>query len=277
MILELLLKKVHNEREREGEILMKKILFSLLTLFFFGFFSSLAIAGELFFENPSVDVGNALMVNTTIEVSLGEVTLTGGATKLMEGEFQYSSNEWKPLVSYQVKDTVGELKIEIPTNIHFSLFSFRDLSHKTLIHLNDFIPMNLFFKVGAGKSQLDLASMELETLNIEAGMGEMDIDLEGNTSLSRLNVKIGVGEATIDLRGNWTRDLESRIISGLGQVTLLLPQNIGVKVETKRGLGSIDASNLNVNGNIYTNQQFGKTDPTLNIYLESGIGKVNLN
>jgi len=195
----------------------------------------------------------------------------------MEGEFRYSSPEWKPLISYQVKNAVGELNVEIPTNINFSLFSFKDKTYKTLIHLNDELPMNLFFKVGAGKSQLDLASMELETLNIEAGMGEMDIDLEGNTSLSRLNVKIGVGEATIDLRGNWTRDLESRIISGLGQVTLLLPQNIGVKVETKRGLGSIDASNLNVNGNIYTNQQFGKTDPTLNIYLESGIGKVNLN
>ena len=124
MILELLLKKVHNEREREGEILMKKILFSLLTLFFFGFFSSLAIAGELFFENPSVDVGNALMVNTTIEVSLGEVTLTGGATKLMEGEFRYFSYDWKPSISYQVKNSVGELKVEISTNINFPFFNF---------------------------------------------------------------------------------------------------------------------------------------------------------
>ncbi len=256
---------------------MKRKFFFLLTLFTLCFFPQLVTAEELIIENPVIEVGDAQVVNATIEVSFGDITLTGGATKLMEGEFRYSSPEWKPLISYQVKNAVGELNVEIPTNINFSLFSFKDKKYKTIMHLSDDLPMNLFFKVGAGKSQLDLASMELETLSIEAGIGEMVIGLEGNTSLSRLNVKIGVGEATIDLRGKWTQDLDSRIISGLGQVTILLPQNIGVKVETKRGIGSIDASNLNVSGNIYTNQQFGKTDSTLNIYLESGIGKVNLN
>ncbi|NLJ48612.1 MAG: hypothetical protein GX428_03370 [Candidatus Atribacteria bacterium] len=255
---------------------MKRILFSLLTLFFFGFFPYLAVAEEWSSENSSVEIGNALMVNTTVEISLGDITLTGGATKLMGGEFQYPSIEWKPLISYQVKNMVGELKIQIPTNTHFSLFRFRDLNHKTLIRLNDFVPMNLFFKVGAGKSQVDLGSMTLETLTIEAGAGEVMIDLKENTSLSRFHLKTGVGKVTIDLRGNWLQDVDSKIISGLGEVTLFLPQNIGVRVETKRGLGAIDASHLIVNGNIYTNQLYGKTQPTLNIYLESGIGKVNL-
>jgi hypothetical protein len=272
----LLLKKVHNEREREGDLLMKRMFISLFTLFIFGFFPRLAIAEELMIENPSIEIDDALVVNATIEVSFGDITLTGGATKLMEGEFRYSSHEWKPLISYQVKNMVGEFKVEIPANINFSLFSFRDKSHKTLISLNDLVPMNLFFKVGASKSQLNLSSMALETLTMEAGVGEVVIDLKGNTSLSRLKVKTGVGEATIDLRGNWKQDIDSKIISGLGEVTIFLPQNIGVRVETKRGLGAIDASNLTVNGNIYTNQQYGKTSPTLNIYLESGIGKINL-
>ena len=110
---------------------MKRMLISLFTLFIFGFFPRLAIAEELMIENPSIEIDDALVVNATIEVSFGDITLTGGATKLMEGEFRYSSLNGN-LISYQVKNMVGELKVEIPANINFSLFSFRDKSQQTL-------------------------------------------------------------------------------------------------------------------------------------------------
>ena len=42
------------------------------------------------------------------------------------------------------------------------------------------------------------------------------------------------------------------------------------------GNNNVAPTNLTVNGNIYTNQLYGKTSSTLNIYLEWGIGKVNL-
>lgn len=260
----------------ESELPMKRKLIFLLFIFILGFFSSIVFADELIIENPKIEVGNAQVVNAAIEISFGDITISGGATKLLEGEFRYFSYEWKPSISYQVRNSVGELKVEISTNINFPFFNFKDKNYISLIHLNNFIPMNLFVKVGAGRSQLDLTSMALETLIVESGVGEVNIDLEGNTSISRLNVKTGLGKTTIDLRGSWEKNVDAKISSGVGEVTVLLPQKIGVKIETEKGLGEIDATNLTVNGNIYTNQLYGKTSSTLKIYLEWGIGKVNL-
>jgi hypothetical protein len=47
-------------------------------------------------------------------------------------------------------------------------------------------------------------------------------------------------------------------------------------VEVEGGIGSVDASFLNKNGNIYTNDAYGKTPVSLDIRIEAGIGSIDL-
>ena len=42
----------------------------------------------------------------------GELTLTGGADRLMEGEFSYNVSDWKPEVSYDASGEEGEFAVK---------------------------------------------------------------------------------------------------------------------------------------------------------------------
>jgi predicted membrane protein len=87
---------------------------------------------------------------------------------------------------------------------------------------------------------------------------------------------MGAGRVTLDLTGNWQQDMDASIDGGIGELTLRLPSDIGVRVEVDTGIGSVDASGLTKDGDTYTNDAFGESDVTLRINIEAGVGKINL-
>jgi predicted membrane protein len=87
---------------------------------------------------------------------------------------------------------------------------------------------------------------------------------------------MGAGDITIDLTGDWQDDLDAIIQGGLGQMTLKLPSDVGVRLNVQTGIGSVDASGLSKDGNIYTNDAYGNSDVSLRIEIDGGVGKINL-
>jgi len=85
-----------------------------------------------------------------------------------------------------------------------------------------------------------------------------------------------VGETTVELLGDWKKDLQANIKGGIGKATLRLPVNVGVRVESDKGIGSVSARGLRKEGNIYTNESYGKSKVTLNIHVQAGIGEIQL-
>ena len=67
--------------------------------------------GKLQRETKSVDPENARSVSAQLKMGAGELTLTGGADQLMEGDFSYNVADWKPKVSYDVSGEKGELVV----------------------------------------------------------------------------------------------------------------------------------------------------------------------
>jgi hypothetical protein len=67
--------------------------------------------GELQRQSKSVDVEQARSVRTDLEISAGELNLTGGADRLMEADFSYNVADWEPEVNYEVSGDRGELSV----------------------------------------------------------------------------------------------------------------------------------------------------------------------
>jgi predicted membrane protein len=86
----------------------------------------------------------------------------------------------------------------------------------------------------------------------------------------------GVGDISVDLTGNWSRSAEITIRAGAGALTLRLPDDVGVEVETRGGLANIEAYGLRQMGSTYTNDAFGETEIELVINVVTGIGNVRL-
>jgi len=78
----------------------------------------------------------------------------------------------------------------------------------------------------------------------------------------------------VDLTGDWKNDLDARIQGGVGQATIRLPEDTAVRVQASGGIGQIQAGSLKKDGEAYVND--AKTDVTLRVTVEAGIGQIRL-
>jgi Cell wall-active antibiotics response 4TMS YvqF len=112
-------------------------------------------------------------------------------------------------------------------------------------------------------------------LVVNIGAGESDLDLDSLT-LTGLDLQMGAGETTVDLTGDYDRDFDASIQGGVGEATVMLPSEIGVRARAEGGLGKINAVGLEKKGASYVNDAYGDSDVTLDVDVQSGVGEINL-
>lgn len=105
------------------------------------------------------------------------------------------------------------------------------------------------------------------------GARESDLDLD-SLALEGLDLKIGAGQTMVDLKGDYEQDLAASIHGGVGEATIMLPSEIGVRAEG--GIGKINAEGLDKEGDSYVNDAYGNSEVTVNVEVQGGVGEINL-
>ena len=221
-------------------------------------FASLACAGlvtqggETITDTQSVSLDGAASVHARIVLGVGELSVSGGTENLMDATLRYKAQEWQPEVSYTRNVDKGELLVQQPDR-SLTLFD-HDVDNTWDILLNNSVPLDLEIDTGTGRTVLDLQELNLTSLSVDAG----------------------TGSTAIDLNGDWDHDVNVTISSGAGALDLKLPSGMGVQVQADQGLGGINTSGLDKNGENYVNQSFGQAASTLYIQIDAGAGSINL-
>lgn len=200
-----------------------------------------------------VERGDAGTVRADVRMGVGEVNIEGGASELLEADFTYNVDAWKPEVSYNISGSEGRLLVEQPGDSSEGIPD-GNIKYEWDLKLNDDTPLNLNVGLGVGNSTLDMQGL----------------------SLNRLDVEVGVGEATIDLTGDWKESFDVGIRGGVGKTTIYLPEGVGVRVVTQTGIGAIDVHGLIRNGDVYTNSSYETSDVILDISVLGGVGSIDL-
>jgi hypothetical protein len=235
---------------RSGEGLAIFVLIILLCFVFFrargrGFSH---VGSRVAHESKSVDAQGADTVRMFVEMPAGDLRISGGATKLLDAEFDYDESEGQPEVSYDAKE--GRLKITQGGG-HPHIGNTRN---NWALRLNNDV---------------------VRELNLEMGAGRGDLILNG-TRLTKVDVQLGAGDLTTDLTGDWKQDVTVRLEGGAGRATVRLPKGVGVRVRASGGIGSIDVEGLRSEGGYYVNSAYGKSPVTMNVTVEGGVGQIRL-
>ena len=213
--------------------------------------SSAPKVGELQNESRTVELGDAKPARVEVNFGAGDLKVSSGAEKLMEADFTYNVAKLKPEVDY----SNGTLVVKQPdTNGAPSLQNINDFRNEWDLNFSNDVPMDLSVNMGAGSSNLQFAGL----------------------SLTGLDVTLGAGTSTVDLSGDWAQDLNVAIDTGAANITVILPKDVGVRVEVDRGPTVINASDLTQDGDVYTNAAYGTSNVTLLITIKTGIGQLNL-
>ncbi len=198
----------------------------------------------------SIDLDSSEMVRVDLHIGAGELNVTGGASKLVEGSFTYNVPAWKPQVTWVPSSFRGLLTIEQPhAGPHAGNSEYR-----WNLQLNDSKPMDVTVHLGAGEANLRLGSLNLRGIDVEMGVGKLDLDL----------------------RGVPRNDYSVRIKGGVGEATVYLPPDAGISAVARGGIGGIRAEGLDKDGDHYTNSAWGKAGRRIRVDVQGGIGQINL-
>jgi hypothetical protein len=201
-------------------------------------------------ESQTVNLKGAKAARVVVHMPSGLLSIDGGADELMQAEFTQGSGWSAPSVDYSVDKAFGTLTIDQQSASQF----FGHSDNIWRLKLSHDVPLELEVDVGAGRSDLNLAKIDL----------------------TRLQLNIGAGQVNVDLTGERSKDLQAQIHGGVGEAIVRLPKDVGVVANVHGGLGSIDVHGLKEEDGQYVNAAYGKSPNTLHLTVEGGIGHIRL-
>jgi len=201
-------------------------------------------------ESRSIERGKAEMVRVDLHMGAGELKARSGTSHLFDGDFTYNSNFCKPEVRYDESSFRGHLEIQPPSNTA---------------------------KLGNNKCAWDVRFSEEVPLdlNVHFGAGEARLDL-GHLDLRSLTINMGVGQLTVDLRGQPKHDYDVQVHGGVGEAIVHLPTDVAVIATAHGGIGGIDVRGLHKDGDRWINETSRHGNSTIRVSVNGGIGHIQL-
>ncbi len=196
-------------------------------------------------EMRSIPLDPSEFVRADLRMGAGELWIRGGSSKLMDAEFSYRRLRMRPEVRYDS----GHLTVEEPSG-----FGASEGRYRWNLAFNNDKPLELNVDFGAGRGQLELGSL----------------------TLRRVDIHMGVGQLHIDLRGEPKNDYRVSVHGGVGELTIYLPERVGVDAEVHGGIGGIDARGLEKRGDRYVNAAYEHAKTTVELEVHGGIGAIHL-
>ena len=185
-----------------------------------------------------------------LNISAGELKIQGGSDKLIDGNFSFNVPDWRPQVRSSVNGLHAAITVQQPTGAG----AIGDQKNIWELELNDKVLLDLALHCGAGEAKMNLGSLNLRSLQVRMGAGQVDLDLTGHP----------------------TRDYEVDISGGVGQATIHLPEGVGIRAEAHGGLGSINVSGLEKKGDHYENDLYDSAKVNVTVKVNGGIGEIRI-
>lgn len=201
-------------------------------------------------ESRSIDLDKSEEVHAQLKMPVGDLTIRGGAAKLMDADFTYNVPAWKPDIRYSSAGATGDLFLEQ----HGSSTSLGNTKNNWDLRFNNDVPLDLRIEFGAGDAHLTLGSLNLRGVDL----------------------KMGAGDLHMDLRGNPKKDYSVRARGGAGDATIYLPKDVGISARAKGGVGDVSVTGLHQSGDHYENDAYDRAAVRIRLDIQGGVGSIRL-
>jgi len=221
---------------------------------------------------------------------------------LLNAEVEYDPDELRVDIEYDLDKDEGTLYLESESRRKGIDLDKED--HYWNLEFTDRIPITFEIDVGACEADFDFSGLKIDRLDMDLGASSVDVDFRkpnpvrmrkmmidvgasqltiiglGNANLERLSFDGGVGDFTLDFSGEFERPGHVDIDVGLGSLTIRLPEDAGVEINSESSFlssFSIDKHDFDeVEDDVYQNDKFGQTDKELIFNVDIGLGSIEI-
>lgn len=190
-----------------------------------------------------------------VDLSFGAGRIYLGATrdeeKLYEAILRYRYR--RPRVDYLFEEEKGEGHLVVERVKDFKWFNLSGEDNWRL-YLTERVPVDLEINTGAGKFNLNLEKLQVKELTVNAGAGDLEIDLGDYTS----QVELNLGAASVDLN---------------------LPRETGIEIRTTGVISKnnfIEAGLKKVADNTYQSENYQQAANKIEIEIAASASNIDL-
>lgn len=250
-----------------------------------------------------------------VRLMAGEVRVSPGRSgSLYRHALSYDPRRFRARPGWSVEDGRGRLRIGLEGEDGFGfqfdpfglgiriprLEELNEASGQLDLRLGPEVPVDLSLDVGAAETVMELGGIPLgsltvrtgasdtrlrfstpnpvpmERMRLEAGAASFHAERLGNAGFRRFSFDGGVGDVRLDFRGEWRRDATATLNVGVGALTLVFPDDLGVEVRRKAFLTSFDAPGFRRDGSVYRSPNWDGAARRLRVTVSAGLGAVTL-
>lgn len=168
------------------------------------------------------------------------------------------------------------------------------------LSLSPAVPIDLSLELGAVEADLDLGGMALTSVQIRAGANDTHVDFKvpnrvamrsleveagaasvrlsgiANANAALLSVETGVGSVELDFRGTWTRDLAASVDVSIGTLKLIVPEDVGIRMDVGRVVARVTAPDLVTRDGVLVSENWDTARYKLTVRAKTVFGTVDV-
>jgi hypothetical protein len=188
----------------------------------------------------------------SFEIDSGAVNITAGDTNaLVSGKIRSKNAHDGPHQSYTVVNGTGILSLTQESSFFFDPLEKEDTWD---LSLHPDIPVALSIESGAGNISVKTGSLPLTSLTIDAGAGDILVDL---SRWKGIHLPVAIQE-------------------GLGTLILLLPEKATIGADIDNGLGTRTITGLEGGDGHYFHTSSLVQAPVLSVSINQGLGDLTM-
>jgi hypothetical protein len=137
----------------------------------------------------------------------------------------------------------------------------------------------LNLKTGASRAVVRFSqpnASRCERATISAGAAEVSVLGLGNSRCDEIEFEGGMGKVTLDFAGTWTSSARVDVKMAVGELSLRLPRQAGVRIAMDKFLSSFEPAGLMRRGNEFVSANYERSERRLDIDLTTAVGGVNV-
>ncbi|HKZ43993.1 MAG TPA: toast rack family protein [Anaerolineales bacterium] len=231
--------------------------------------------------------GSSDPIRLKLTFGAGEMLIRPGSDILISGQASFNIPDFKPEITSTdnvVNVTQGSYTLNKIPNFS-NVVNTWDLelgnnpidleisagAYSATMELGRLALTNVMIKDGASDVHLSFSEKNLSAMNLfryETGASQVILSGLANADFSLLEFTGGAGNYTLDFSGEFSRDATASITAGLGNLRIVIPQNVHTQLTIDGNFSNITIDDHWIkNGSTYTQEGSG---PMLTIIVKAG-------
>lgn len=239
-------------------------------------------------------------VSVNVDYTRGRLQARGveGTDALYDLHLRYNATHARPLLAFD--SATRTLAIGAQARPDARVGPDGRTSGEAILQLGRTTPLDVSVRLDVANGDLDFGGMTLRRMSVRSSASEVRVSFDApnaiamealeldvsaasltasglaNANATRLRVAARAAGAELHLNGEWTSDLEVDLDIALGSVTLHVPADIGVQLEARRILASVEAPGLTRSGDLYVSANWNSAPRKVRIRASATLGQLEL-